>query len=55
MLRVTAFHASCVTLCYVLQLFGSVTLDGVEIQAAALCAMQAATLPATQAAALGAS
>ena len=29
-LRVTAFRASCVTLCYVLQLFRSVTLDGVE-------------------------
>ena len=29
-LRVTAFGGSCVTQCYVLQLFGSVTLDGVE-------------------------
>ena len=30
MLRVTAFGGSCVTQCYVLQLFGSVTLDGVD-------------------------
>ena len=29
-LRVTAFGGSCVTQCYVLQLFGSVTLDGVD-------------------------
>ena len=29
-LRVTAFGGSCVTQCYVLQLLGSVTLDGVE-------------------------
>ena len=32
-LRVTAFGGSCVTQCYVLQLFGSVTLDGVEARA----------------------
>ena len=31
-LRVTAFGGSCVTQCYVLQLFGSVTLDGVDLQ-----------------------
>ena len=32
-LRVTAFGGSCVTQCYVLQLFGSVTLDGVDVLA----------------------
>ena len=30
-LRVTAFGGSCVTQCYVLQLFGSVTMDGVDL------------------------
>ena len=32
-LRVTAFGGSCVTQCYVLQLFGSVTLNGVDTPA----------------------
>ena len=43
-LRVTAFGGSCVTQCYVLQLFGSVTLDGVE-RKAPLGSMKTSVLP----------